>query len=186
MSPGLGGRLAAALAAMMTALAGCGTLDSPAPGSGAGDLLAFYRYAGALDAETRQHEVGTFRNWVRGDRCGPDRIRLAMLVAHAGPEGEGEVPGILEPCLAGGQRPPSHLRNLAFLLKDQVERRRALRERMGALEGRIRSLEQGLSEARSERQELAAERRQLTERLESLKEQLEALKTIERSIRQRD
>lgn len=180
MRAGLRTTLAIPLAAVMTGLAGCGTLDTAGPGNRPAELLAYYRYAGALDEETRAHEYRNFRNWVRPGRCGPDRIRLAMLIMHgAGQEGEADASAVLGPCLEGEKRPAPHLRNLANLLDHQLALSRQLSERIAELEARRNQLSQRLTQTQKKRN-------RLRQNVESLQEQLEALKDIERSIRQRE
>jgi hypothetical protein len=171
---------------MMTALAGCGTLDQTPAGGSAADLLAFYRYAGALDRAAWQHEYRSFRNWVRDDHCGPDRIRLAMLIMQGDGATEAQAEPVLAPCLQGDHRPPPALRQWAYLLDDQLGRRQELSERIRNLQARRDQLRSELREARGERDDLQTELAELRRQVASLKEQLEALKDIERSIRQRD
>jgi len=173
------------LAALMTLLAGCGTLKTSAPGGEAADLLAFYRYAGTLDADALVHERRNFRNWVRAAHCSPDRLRLAMLIMHSADASDTKVREVLAPCLAEGDRKPRHLRNLAFLLADQMQRRRDLDARIAELKARRKELEQEIEQSARRRKRLEAEREDLKKRVDSLQKQLEALKDIERSIRQR-
>jgi hypothetical protein len=184
--------LAAALL-MMTLISGCGTLERAAPGGGPGDLLAFYRYAGALDRETRINEYRNFRNWVRDGRCSPDRMRLSMLAMHMGGEMGADPQAILAPCLGGDERPPPRLRDLAMVLNDQLQRRAGLEQRIARLEQRRQQLERqreqlqaDLEAAQRERERLAAEHSRLSERVEALEKQLDALRNIEQSIRQRE
>ena len=179
--------LRAAWLAIMTVPAGCGTLDRAGPGGSAQELLAFYRYAGALAPDARRQEMGNFRNWVRPGHCGPDRLRLGMLAIHteAGSE-EVDAAAILAPCLGAEERPPRQLRNLAHLLEDQLRRRQRLEKRITRLATRRDELEKRLEKAERKRKGLAEERSRLQNRIESLEEQIEALKDIDRSIRQRD
>ncbi|MFP4560809.1 MAG: hypothetical protein ACLFRB_01595 [Thiohalorhabdus sp.] len=79
-----------------------------------------------------------------------------------------------------------HLRNMAFLLKDQLQQRNKLFEHAAQLEQRVDELANNVAESRAAHRELSREKGELEERLQKLHEQLEALKDIERSIRQRD
>ena len=167
--------------ALMTLMAGCGTLSSN--GSGAGrqsrDLLAFYRYAAALEDEELNAEYRRFRNWTRQGVCTPDRIRLAMLVmqAESGKAAQAGPGAVLEPCLEGSQPPPASLRNLAFLLRHQASRCQQAEARLARLEDRLKA-------EKRRRQEVKQASRQLQDQVKGLRQQLEALKSIERSIRQ--
>lgn len=168
MKPRLRGQLGFGLAAVMTVLAGCGTLGSKGIGSGAGDLLDFYRYAENLDDEARDREIRKFRNWVRDDRCDPDRIRLVMLLMQGDDGAERRALSAIAPCREENDGAPGNLGNIVHLLDQQLN----LRQRNRILLARGKKLEQRLNQAEAERKEL--------------KQQLEALKDIERSIRQRD
>ncbi|MFA9462027.1 hypothetical protein [Thiohalorhabdus methylotrophus] len=169
-------------------LAGCGTLNRSGPTGGADDLASYYRYAAALDKATLTGEYRNFRNWVTGSRCTPDRLRLAILtlVAESGPASKADPSVVLGPCLGGSERPPPRLRNMAFLLEDQIRKRRDLAKHAHELRSRVNHLEGSLSEQRKARQELTEKKGELEKRLKTLQEQLEALKDIERSIQQRD
>lgn len=173
---------------LMTLLAGCGTLNPSTPTGGTDDLAAYYRYAAALDQDTLNGEYRNFRNWVTEQRCTPDRLRLTILilVAESGPAAKADPSAVLAPCLGGAERPPPRLRNLAFLLEDQIQLRRAYLQRAQELQARVDELEEALSKQRRARRELAKQKGELEKRLNTLQEQLEALKNIERSIRQRD
>jgi len=184
--------------AVVTLLSACATLESEAPGDGPGDLLAFYRYAATLDPENRTTAYRRFQNWVRDNQCGPDRLRLAMIVmqANSGPAGQADPVTILEPCLADEDEDPGHLRQLALVLdaqirqKGQISRLKAqqyqLANQRSQLKERLDKVQQDLAQAKRRVRTVEDERDKLRKRVDSLERQLEALKNIERSIRQRN
>ncbi|MEF8792684.1 hypothetical protein [Thiohalorhabdus sp.] len=183
---------------MVTLLTACATLGRAPPGDGPGDLLAFYHYAATLEPESRRATYLRFRNWVREDRCEPDRIRLAMLVmqAESGPAGEMKGGQVLKPCLNNGDEAHTYLGHLALLLDRQIR----LQNRVDRLVSKWGQLVERREELEAERDELTRdliratrryrtvedERDKLRKRVDSLEKQLDALKNIERSIRQRN
>ncbi|KPV40090.1 hypothetical protein AN478_07995 [Thiohalorhabdus denitrificans] len=178
----------ASAALVVTLLAGCGTLDRSVPTGSADDLAAFYRYASTLDGRTLTAEYRNFRNWVSEERCTADRLRLAIitLVADSGPPVSADPGEVLGPCTGSSDQLAPHLRNMAFLLKDQLQQRNELFQHAAQLEQRVDQLANEVAESRAAHQELTRQKGELEERLQKLHEQLEALKDIERSIRQRD
>jgi len=180
MIPGRARRLGTALgAAVVTLVAGCGTLGPTGVRSGPADLLAFNHYADNLDDEERRREVRKFRNWVQEGQCSADRLRLVLLLMKNQGATAGTASDTLAPCLAANEGAPRHLRNLVQFLDQHLKREQALLERIQALEAQREDLEYALEKSQAKRQQLATERNEL-------KRQLEALKDIERSIRQRD
>jgi hypothetical protein len=182
------GRAWLSLTAVLILFSGCSSLERTGTEPSGQDLVAYYRYAANLNPEPLAHEYANFQDWVQGESCSEDRVRLAILAMQAEePPGSGAEPeAILEPCLGETESSPPALRDMAFLLHDQLHSRTNLRTRYESLTERVNRLEAELSQAKERSQALVRQKGELEKRVESLRSQLEALKNIERSLRQRN
>lgn len=163
----------------------------PAPPSEADRLLHHVARVRKLEAREFIVERESARNLFQRDKSDFNRLKYALMLAHApvstspaaSAQDDAELIGLLDPLISGGSvsgggaAADTEVRALATLLYSVVNERRKMREQLRDTQARLNLLKK--DDIRD------AEARALRARVEELETKLNALKSIDRSLNRR-